>query len=301
MIGETEVQAYRDDGYLVVDDVFSAEEVGEMRATLSRLVAGASSVTENDAVYDLEPAHTPEHPRVRRIKDPHVVDPVFRRMAENPKLIDVLQRIVSPDLILHGAKINIKAATYGSPVEWHQDWAFYPHTNDDVLAVGVLLEDATPDNGPLLVVPGSHKGPTFDHHVDGAFAGAMSPDKCGVDFSTAVPLMGKAEACTFHHVRAIHGSAQNTSGQDRPLLLYQVAAADAWGLRGLPETWEEHESRVIAGRATLEPRVVPCPIRLPYPPAKRQGSIYENQAVMESRYFAFDPNAGVSAQETAAE
>ena len=67
----------------------------------------------------------------------------------------------------------MKSAEYGSPVEWHQDWAFYPHTNQDVLAVGILLDDMDPDNGPVLVLPGSHKGPVYDHHSFGAFCGAI--------------------------------------------------------------------------------------------------------------------------------
>lgn len=296
MIGDSDVAFYREHGYLVVEDVYSAEDVGAMRAALAELLAGARGLTGHDAIYDLEPAHTPEAPRVRRIKEPFKAHPVFRAMAEHPNLIQVLSKIVSPDLRLHGGKINIKAARYGSPVEWHQDWAFYPHTNDDVLAVGVLLEDATEENGPLLVMPGSHKGPTYDHHVDGAFAGAMDPTACPVDFGKAVALTGRAGACTFHHVRAIHGSAQNRSGRDRPLLLYQVAAADAWDLRGLPADWEENESRMIAGRSTLEPRTVACPIRLPYPKAKHGGSIYENQTAVKNRFFEFDPKAGVAAE-----
>ena len=56
-------------------------------------------------------------------------------------------------------KINIKAPEYGAAVEWHQDWAFYPHTNDDLLAIGVALDDCEEENGPLMVIPGSHKGP----------------------------------------------------------------------------------------------------------------------------------------------
>ena len=53
---------------------------------------------------------------------------------------------------------------------------FYPHTNDDVLAIGVMLDDMTEENGPLLIMPGSHKGPTYDHHSNGFFAGAIDPD-----------------------------------------------------------------------------------------------------------------------------
>ena len=61
----------------------------------------------------------------------------------------------------------MKNPGHGSAVEWHQDWAFYPHTNDDLLEVGIALSDMTEENGALLVVPGSHKGKTWDHHQDG--------------------------------------------------------------------------------------------------------------------------------------
>lgn len=292
MISEADAAFYRENGYLVVENVYAPEEVKAMRDALGGLIDKARGLTDHDSIYDLEPGHTPENPRVRRIKKPFEADAVFRDMVEHPNLIAILSKIVSPDLRLHGGKINIKAAEYGSPVEWHQDWAFYPHTNDDVLAVGVLLDDTSEENGPLMVMPGSHKGPTYDHHVDGHFAGAMDPSACDLDFSKAVALTGKAGSCTFHHVRAVHGSAQNTSGRDRQLLLYQIAAADAWDLRGLPSSWEENESRMIAGTSTLTPRVVDCPVRLPYPKAKREGSIYENQTALKNRYFAFDPKAG---------
>ena len=68
----------------------------------------------------------------------------------------------------------MKSAQYGAAVEWHQDWAFYPQTNDDVLAIGVLIDDLRPENGPLMVFPGTHRGPTFDHHSEEVFAGAMA-------------------------------------------------------------------------------------------------------------------------------
>ncbi len=288
MINQKEVDFYNDNGYLVVDEIYSAGEVAAMRAVVDELIDKARGISDHDKVYDLEPSHTPERPRVRRIKEMYNVHPLFREMAEHPKLIAVLSKLLGPDLILHGGKINIKAASYGSPVEWHQDWAFYPHTNDDVLAVGVMLDDMTEENGPLLIAPGSHKGPTFDHHVDGVFAGAVDPEACSLDFKNAARVIGKAGACSFHHVRAMHGSEQNRSGKDRMLMLYQVAAADAWDLRRFNESWEDREARVIAGKTTLQPRMVQTPIRLPYPPARHEGSIYENQRAMKRRYFDFD-------------
>ena len=286
VIADAEVETYREKGFVVVEDIYSPDEVARMREVLDEIVDAARGVRAHDEVYDLEPSHTPERPRVRRIKTPWNVHPLFREMVEHPRLVAVLTRLVGPALRLHGGKINLKSAQYGSPVEWHQDWAFYPHTNDDVLAVGVMLDDMTPDNGPLLIVPGSHRGPTWDHHHDGRFAGAIDPRACGLDFSAAEPALGRAGACSFHHVRAVHGSAQNTSGRDRRLLLYEVAAADAWDLQGLVEgSWDAHRENMIAGEPTIEPRMAPAPVRLPFPGAERVGSIYENQSVVRNRYF----------------
>lgn len=281
-----QVEAYRRDGFIVVENIFSDEEIGQMCSVLDELIAAAQGLTDHDDVYDLEPSHTPDAPRVRRIKLPFKVHPVYRQMAEHPRLLAVLSALLGPDLRLHGGKINLKSADYGAPVEWHQDWAFYPHTNDDVLAVGVMLDDMTLDNGPMLLMPGTHRGPTYDHHQDGRFVGGIDPEQCPLDFSTAVPVTGKAGACSFHHVRAVHGSAQNTSGDDRRLLLYQVAAADAWDLAGLKEpSWDAYENTMLAGSASIEPRMAAVPVRLPYPGPERTGSIYESQSILKNTYF----------------
>ena len=121
-------------------------------------------------------------------------------------------------------------------MEWHQDWAFYPHTNDDILAIGVMLDDMDLENGPLMVVPGSHKGPVWNHHGDdGRFCGLVDPADIAAEIASAVALTGRAGTMSFHHVRALHGSALNTSDRSRNLLLYEVAAADAWPLLGVAD------------------------------------------------------------------
>jgi ectoine hydroxylase-related dioxygenase (phytanoyl-CoA dioxygenase family) len=290
VITDAQVQQYRDDGFVVVENVFSPADVARMRSTLDHLVQKARGLSGHDATYDLEASHTPDNPRVRRIKEPHKADPLFWEMARHPRMLAVLERLLGPTLRLHGAKINLKAAAYGAPVEWHQDWAFYPHTNDDVLAVGVMLDDMTPENGPLLLIPGSHTGPTHDHHQDGRFVGAMDPETCGVEFATAQMCTGRAGSCSFHHVRAVHGSAMNTSGKDRRLLLYQVAAGDAWDIRGIEEkSWEAHEATMLQGKPSLTPRMEALPVRLPFPPPLRKGSIYESQTLVRNKFFGNRP------------
>ena len=171
----------------------------------------------------------------------------------------VLHELLGPDLRLHGSKLNMKAAHYGSPVEWHQDWAFYPHTNDDILAIGVMLDDMDLENGPLMVVPGSHKGPVWNHHgEDGRFAGLVDPADIQAEIASAVALTGRAGTMSFHHVRALHGSALNTSDRSRNLLLYEVAASDAWPLLGVAD-FDDFNRRLLTGRPSIEPRVTVGP------------------------------------------
>ena len=287
IISEAQIDAYNDKGFVVVEDIFSADDVQKMDDAVRELVDSARGLSEHTNVIDLEPGHTPDNPRVRRIKEPFLNHPVFNEMARKPKLIAALTALIGPNLRMHGSKINLKSAEYGSPVEWHQDWAFYPHTNDDVLAVGVMLDAMTDDNGPLLCIPGSHKGETYDHHQDGHFVGAIDPDASGIDFDKAEKITGTAGSCSFHHVRTMHGSGQNTSGKDRRLLLLQVAAADAWDIRGMDRigSWEQYKATMIAGKATNIPRVVPTPIRLPYPEPLKKGSIYETQTLARNKFF----------------
>jgi phytanoyl-CoA hydroxylase len=284
MISDRDVAFYREHGYLVVSDVLDRATIDDLRRELAGILDGAREVADHTEVYDLEPGHRRESPRVRRIKTPHRFFPSFQRLVRHPRVVSVLQRLLGTGIRLHGSKINLKSPRYGSPVEWHQDWAFYPHTNDDLLAVGVMLDDCTLENGPLLVVPGSHRGPVYDHHADGYFCGAVDPAAIASEIERAVPLTGRAGSMSIHHVRLLHGSAQNVSDLPRALLLHEYAAADAWPLMGVRDL-ADFNARLVAGEPTIEPRVAPVPVRMPLPPALHQGSIYENQSDAARRYF----------------
>jgi ectoine hydroxylase-related dioxygenase (phytanoyl-CoA dioxygenase family) len=293
MLSTSQIAFYRDQGYLVVPDVLDAATLETVRAEMARILEGARAATAHTDMYDLEPGHRADDPRVRRVKTPHRFFPVFQELMRHPTLVAIVQDLLGPAVRLHGSKINLKSPRYGSPVEWHQDWAFYPHTNDDLLAVGVMLDDCTSDNGPLLVVPGSHRGPTFDHHADGYFCGAIEPGLIHNEIARAVPLTGRAGAMSFHHVRLVHGSAQNVSSLPRTLLLYEYGAADAWPLMGVSDL-ADFDARMITGEPTIEARVAAAPVRMPLPPARHQGSIYENQSDASRRYFPLTDEAAPS-------
>jgi ectoine hydroxylase-related dioxygenase (phytanoyl-CoA dioxygenase family) len=253
-------------------------------ATAESVMARAKELDRSDAVLDLDDAHTRQAPLVRRIKNPNQHHEAFARLTRHPRILDLLEKLLGPDIRFHHSKLNNKSAGGGAAVEWHQDWAFYPHTNDDVLAVGIYLDDCGMDNGPLLCVPGSHKGPTFDHHVDGNFCGAMDPTVARLDYDKAEALFGPAGSVTVHHARTVHGSALNRSNRARRLYLMGYTAADAWPLLGVPD-FAAFEAMMVRGKSTLAPRIKEAPVRVPFPVAKNQGSIYENQKELKHRFF----------------
>ena len=284
MLTQARIDQFHRDGILLVENVADQNTLAVMRQALAGLVEKSRTVTQHDAIYDLEPDHSAERPRLRRVKHPHLRHPVFNDFPRTEPLLGILKQLLGPDVRMHSSKLNLKARDGGSALEWHQDWAFHPHTNSSMLAVGLMLEDCRMENGPMRVIPGSHKGTVYDHNANGRFCGAIDPDSVPLDYERAIPCVGKAGAISIHHVFSVHGSAANTSPYPRPLLLYEFMAADAWPLMGVQDV-EAFDARMICGHTTYAPRLEAVAVRLPLPAAHHPGSIYENQAQLQRRYF----------------
>ncbi len=286
MLTQEQKDFYDANGYLLVEDAVTPPQLARLLDITDRLIDASRAVTESSDVYDLDDGHGPAAPRLTRIKIPHQRDPYFWDVLRQSAMTEVLTDLLGPDTNLLTSKLNTKAPGGGRAVEWHQDWAFYPHTNDHLLAFGLMLEDVTPDSGPLMVIPGSHRGPVLSHHMNGVFAGAIDPDDPLFERHRAVTLTGRAGSMTVHHVRTLHGSAPNLSERARKILFYEIAAAHAWPLLGSGSYfhalgqrrfWDDLNDRMITGKPCLQPRVEPVPVRMPLPPAPVTGSIFKTQ------------------------
>ncbi len=187
-----EVSFYEENGYLVLPGRIPESILTEIRADIARFEEEARGLVASNDRLDLEESHTPDAPRLRRIKLPHTISDVIRALMKSDHILGPVRDLIGPDLRLHTSKLNMKSATYGAAVEWHQDFAFYPHTNDDVLAVAVIIDDMAHENGPLKVFPGSHRRAILDHHCDGVFVGAVDLGAQGLDPADAVELTGPA-------------------------------------------------------------------------------------------------------------
>jgi len=284
MLNEEQKTFYHANGYLVVEKVFDASDLAELNQVTDEFVHRSRAVTHSNELFDVAPDHTADTPKVRRVKDPDRQHDAYARAMRHPKLVAILEDLIGPGVRFDHSKLNIKPVGGGAVIEWHQDWAFYPHTNDDLLAVGVLLEDCLEENGPLMVIPGSHRGPVHDHHHDGVFVGACDPTVLGEAPKLAVALTGQAGSCTFHHVRALHASTENRGIRERRLLLFSYAAVDAWPIVDKYDL-DEFNGRILTGAPTWMPRQIDVPVRIPLPRRDGTDGIFDDQAAVLGRSF----------------
>lgn len=286
MISDEQTAFYRENGYLIVEDAIDPADLAEMQQVTRDFIERSRAVTESNDIFDLDRGHSADNPRLTRIKLPHLRHPVFDRVMRSDRLMSILRPLLGDDIRLHTSKLNTKAPGGGAAVEWHQDWAFYPHTNDDMLAVGIMLDDVAEENGPLMVIPGSHRGPVLSHFSGGVFCGAVDPGDPDFDLSKAVTLTGRAGSLSLHHVRLLHGSAPNRSERPRMLLFYECGAADAWpingiagGYTGLPQLdlWKKMQDNIMSGHQPAVARLEKVPAVMPVPPAPDSSSIFKVQ------------------------
>ncbi len=289
MLSNEQIGFYQDNGYLLVENAVTPVQLERMRAITYELIDASRPVTKSNDIFDLDEGHGFDNPRLTRIKLPHRQNPYFWDVLRSSAMTDVLTSLLGPNTAIQTSKLNTKAPGGGAAVEWHQDWAFYPHTNDDMLAFGLMLEDVDEQNGPLQVIPGSHKGPVLSHHnAIGQFCGAIDPADPDFHYHKAVTLTGKAGSMTVHHARTLHGSAPNVSDRNRLILFYECRAADAWPLLGSgsymkfaagspQQLWDYVQQNVITGELSSQPRCESVPVRVPLPPAPDAGSIFKTQ------------------------
>ncbi len=263
MLSDTQIQFYRDNGYLLVENVLTADEVRRLRAALDELIDRSRAVTASDNVFEFSTGHSRSTPRLRRIRSPELEHEVYADLTRHPAILDAVEALLGPNIRFHHGKLNIKMPSSGdAAIEWHQDWAFYPATNDDILAVGVYLDDCGPENGPLQVLPGSHKGRVLEHNDGMQFLGAAEISEVGLGNDDAIGLPGRAGSITIHHVRILHASRANTGDKPRLLMLNNYAAADAWPILGVADL-AEFDAMMLRGEPTMMPRMEALPVRLP--------------------------------------
>ena len=281
-------EQYFSEGYLYLERAISDEWIARLRAATEELVERSRKVTQSDAIFDLEPKHRPDAPRLRRVSNPVEQHPVFWDYCLKSVLPDIVADLVGPDVKFHHSKLNFKWAQGGEEVKWHYDISFWPHTNYSPLTVGTYLYDCGMEQGPLAVLPKSHLLDPMLSQYDGKgnWTGCLSAaDIERLDTSKTVYLTGPAGSLTIHNCRTLHSSPRNESDLGRPLLLNTMTSADAFPYTVNPIK-PKHDQFMLRGKRALFAHHDPQPCLVPPDWSKGYTSIFALQQEEESELIA---------------
>lgn len=282
MLTREQVDRFRRDGVLVVEDAVDPGLLARMRADFaawvdeSRGQSNAYGTTINGlARFHIESDHDAQRPKLLRVNAPVEVSDAYLEAMRDSRMTDSVAQLIGPDLKFHHSKINSKQPGGGTEVKWHQDFAFTPHSNDDVVTALLMIDDVTEDNGPLEVLPGSHRGPIQSLWHEGLFTGAIDEREAARCRRDAVLCTGRAGSVCLMHTRLLHGSAANRSPRPRTLFICVYSADDAVPLSPNPMP-SRFEGELLRGRRSGRVRSVPFELELPQLP--RTGSFFDQQA-----------------------
>ena len=285
-LNKKELNFYKKNGYLVKEKLISNKEINKINSLIDKIInkeekkknkiKNLGGSYNNNFVYNSNSSNKRE---ILRLNNPTYYNKLFFNLSRNKKIINIAKKLLGGSVRFHHCKLNFKLPSKkGGEVSWHQDWAFYPHTNDDLITVGVYLEDCYEENGPLQVIPKSHKQKIFSHHNKSKeFVGKICEK---INSKNKKSLTGKAGTVTFHHVRTVHGSGLNLKNSKRPLMLFGYTNTDAWPLTvdasiNPNDNFKKYNQCIIVGKKTLVPRFEKVPLIIPLP--KKNVSIYQLQ------------------------
>jgi len=221
---------YARNGFIVIPGVFSQQEVDVFNDEYERLAASDALKGKEELVLE------PDSNQLRSIFSPQRFSDVFNRLARSHRILDKITQILGSDVYLHHARINSKRALSGKSFPWHSDFETW-HAEDGlprcrVLSAWVMLHENHEFNGPLYLIPGSHK--TFvscagatpeDHH-----RASLRKQEYGVPSITALRKLsekgglaaahGAPGTLILHEGNTMHGSPDNISPATRTNLFF---------------------------------------------------------------------------------
>ncbi|HJU22301.1 MAG TPA: phytanoyl-CoA dioxygenase family protein [Casimicrobiaceae bacterium] len=265
VLSQRQRERYFEDGFILLEGIVPKDWLAKLRAATDDLVERSRAITKSDAVFDLEPDHTPANPRLRRVSSPVDQHPAFWDYLVQSKIGDIVADLVGPDVKYHQSKLNFKWAKGGEEVKWHYDISFWPHTNYSPLTVGTYLYDCEMDQGPVGFLPGSHRLPMRTQYDDtGRWIGCLNDrDVASIDVRAAKYMVGPAGSVTIHNCRTVHGSPVNTSDRGRPLLLYVLSSADAFPYTANPIPSCQYDGALIRGNRAHYAHIDAEPCEIP--------------------------------------
>ena len=277
-----EIDSYWANGFAFVENALTAEQLEALVTDFDSWVEESRHHSEpygetlaDRPRFDLAPDHSAERPVLRRVASPIEISDAYLEVMRNNKALDAVAQLVGPNVEFNNSKINAKQPGSSTEVKYHQDFMFQPHTNEDLITVLFFLDDVTLENGPLNVVPGTHRSQLFDHWHDGVYTGAVSAVVEREHASRAVPVHGPAGSACLMHTRLLHGSAPNRSDRPRTLFISEYRAEDSKPLQ-VNHIPSRYQGEVVRGVRTN--RVRCSDYEMEFPEVPTGASFFSQQA-----------------------
>ncbi|MDZ3832856.1 MAG: ectoine hydroxylase [Sphingopyxis sp.] len=207
------------DGYIVLEDIFTDEEVKYLQRAAGGLLADPAALDDQTIVTE------PQSREIRSIFEIHRQSAVMARLTADARLADVARFLLGDEVYVHQSRLNYKPGFKGREFYWHSDFETW-HVEDGMprmraLSMSVLLAENTPHNGPLMVIPGSHRtyltcvGETPDDH----YLSSLKKQEYGVPDEDSLAEMahshgivaptGKPGTVVLFDCNLMHGSNGN--------------------------------------------------------------------------------------------
>jgi ectoine hydroxylase len=215
------VEFFERNGYLFFEDLFNSAEVEALRAELNQL-------SQSSQIRQLEETIAePDSDIVRSIFRVHELSPAYAKLCQDQRILNVVEYLLGGQAYIHQSRVNFKPGFSGKEFYWHSDFETW-HTEDGMptmraVSVAIALTDNTEFNGPLMVIPGSHKryvtcvGETPDNH----YKQSLRKQEYGVPDETSLMTLvqegglvspkGKAGSAVLFDCNMMHGSNSNIS------------------------------------------------------------------------------------------
>ncbi len=210
MISDDELAAYERDGQLTPKWRVPDDLLGSMRTALDRLLANTGTKRPDFIPLPHVAPANGDAAALALARD-------FFGYVTHPALLDVVERIIGPDIVMWASALFCKPASTGLEVPWHQDGQYWPIRPRATVTMWIALDDVDRGNGCMRVIPGSHRMGEFSHDVsdreDLVLNNVVNDPR--LDVSQARDIELKTGEVSLHDVNIVHGSQPNTSGRRR--------------------------------------------------------------------------------------
>jgi ectoine hydroxylase-related dioxygenase (phytanoyl-CoA dioxygenase family) len=240
LLTEAQVAKYGRDGYLAPIDIFDADEVAELRRHFQRLL-------------EREGGHISTRTNMRA----HLLLPWINDLIRHSRILDAVEDTIGPNLLVWGAGFFAKPPGSKNYISWHQDSTYWGLSSPDITTAWVAFSPSTVESGCMRVVPGSHLHDQLPHKDTFAKDNMLSRGQevdVDVDERQAVDIVLEPGQISLHHIRLVHGSESNRSGDWRIGLAIRYLPTYVRQISGHPDSATLVRGKDEYGHFELEPR-----------------------------------------------